>query len=136
MQASLLISCTITTNVQTNQICLVLFQLIECYPTSVCQVVVKNVQTMAKPLLKQYDKTSKLTNSWLQKHQLNETMHNKQVQYSFMLCCGIYYVYGFHTFLTHTRGTIINVYLEQELQLILITKKPHNTISSIKLRRP
>ena len=90
MQASLLISCTITTNVQTNQICLVLFQLIECYPTSVCksQVVVNNVQTMAKPLLKQCDKTSKLTNSWLQKHQLNDTMHNKQDKYSFMLCWG------------------------------------------------
>ena len=99
------------------------------------QVVVKNVQTMAKPLLKQCDKTSNLTNSWVQKHQLNETMHNKQVKYSFMLCLGIYYVYSFHTFLSHTRGTIINVYLEQELQLILITKKAHNTISSIKLRR-
>ena len=90
MQASLLISCTIITNVQTNQICLVLFQLIECYPTSVCksQVVVNNVQTMAKPLLKQCDKTSKLTNSWLQKHQLNDTMHNKQDKYSFMMCWG------------------------------------------------
>ena len=95
------------------------------------QVVAKNAQTMAKPLLKQCDKTSKLTNSRLQKHQLNETMHNKQVKYSFILCLGIYYVYGFHTFLTHERGTITNVYLEQELQLILITKKAHNNVSSI-----
>ena len=59
------------------------------------QVVVKNVQTMAKPLLKKYDKTNRLTNSWPQKHQLNETMHNKQDTYSFMLCLGIYYVYGY-----------------------------------------
>ena len=91
MQACLLISCTITTNVQ-KQIRFVWFYFsrynVILHLSGNSQVVLKNVQTMAKPLLNQCDKTSRLTNSWLQKRQLNETMHNKQVKYSFMLCLG------------------------------------------------
>ena len=104
------------------------------------QVVARNAQTRAKPLLKQCEQINRLTNSWLQKHQLNEIMHNKRVKCYFILCWGdmlwLPHIHDTHKAqlqISACRPTT-NVHLAQELQLILNPKLLLNVILCVSVQ--
>ena len=91
-------------------------------------VIVNNVQTMAEPLFKQHEKTSRLIILWFQKYLVNEKKFRSSKPITNCWDAPLGWLW-LHTFIAHTKGMVsdmcrqtINVILEQELQHVLNSK--------------